>query len=106
MFSRTIPRMVPRSTSLGARRLAPVLRLVLGAALRSGSIPPLGGEPTPLLEDGWDPQPLRGRPVIVTKPTPPGHDQAIRFGPEPAEPLRRVTWSGAMATAVARVPRR
>jgi len=46
------------------------------------SIPPLGGEPTLLLEDGWDPQPLPDGSLIVLKRTTRGHDEAFRFWPD------------------------
>jgi len=46
------------------------------------SIPPLGGEPTLLLEDGWAPQPLPDGSLIVLKRTPRGHDEAFRFWPD------------------------
>ena len=53
------------------------------------SIPPLGGEPTLLLEDGWAPQALPDGSLVVLKRTPRGHDQAFRFWPESgrSEPL-------------------
>ena len=53
------------------------------------SIPPLGGEPTLLLEDGWAPQPLPDGSLIVLKRTPRGHDEAFRFWPDSgrSEPL-------------------
>ena len=53
------------------------------------SIPPLGGEPTPLLDDGWAPQALPDGSLVVLKRTPRGHDQVFRFWPESGrtEPL-------------------
>ncbi|HKE24699.1 MAG TPA: protein kinase [Bryobacteraceae bacterium] len=53
------------------------------------SIPPLGGEPTLLLEDGWAPQALPDGSLVVLKRTPRGHDQVFRFWPESGrtEPL-------------------
>jgi predicted Ser/Thr protein kinase len=53
------------------------------------SIPPLGGEPTLLLEDGWAPQPLPDGSLVVLKRTPRGHDEAFRFWPDTgrSEPL-------------------
>jgi eukaryotic-like serine/threonine-protein kinase len=46
------------------------------------SIPPLGGEPTLLLEDGWAPQSLPDGSLVVLKRTPRGHDEAFRFWPD------------------------
>jgi predicted Ser/Thr protein kinase len=46
------------------------------------AIPPLGGEPTLLLEDGWAPQALRDGSLVVLKRTPHDHDQAFRFWPD------------------------
>lgn len=54
------------------------------------SIPPLGGDPTLLLQDGWAPQALPDGSLVVLKRTPGGrHDQAHRFWPETGrtEPL-------------------
>jgi hypothetical protein len=53
------------------------------------SIPPLGGEPTLLLEDGWAPQALPDGTLVVLKRTQRGHDQLFRFWPESGrtEPL-------------------
>ncbi|MBZ5584823.1 MAG: serine/threonine-protein kinase [Acidobacteriia bacterium] len=53
------------------------------------SIPPLGGEPTLLLDDGWAPQALPDGSLVVLKRTPRGHDQVFRFWPESGrtEPL-------------------
>jgi eukaryotic-like serine/threonine-protein kinase len=53
------------------------------------SIPPLGGESTLLLEDGWAPQPLPDGSLIVLKRTPRGHDEVFRFWPDSgrSEPL-------------------
>ena len=53
------------------------------------SIPPLGGEPALLLEDGWAPQPLPDGSLVVLKRTPRGHDEAFRFWPDSgrSEPL-------------------
>ena len=53
------------------------------------SIPPLGGEPTLLLEDGWAPQALPDGSLVVLKRTPREHDQAFRFWPDSgrSEPL-------------------
>ena len=53
------------------------------------SIPPLGGEPTLLLEDGWAPQSLPDGSLVVLKRTPRGHDEAFRFWPDTgrSEPL-------------------
>jgi dipeptidyl aminopeptidase/acylaminoacyl peptidase len=54
------------------------------------SIPPLGGEPTLLLEDGWAPQALADGSLVVLKGTPRGYNQAFRFWPESgrSEPIR------------------
>ncbi|HTQ10199.1 MAG TPA: protein kinase, partial [Fimbriimonadaceae bacterium] len=46
------------------------------------SIPPLGGEPALLLEDGWAPQALPDGSLVVLKRTPNEHDQAFRFWPD------------------------
>ena len=53
------------------------------------SIPPLGGEPTLLLEDGWAPQALPDGSLVVLKRTAKEHDQAFRLWPESGriEPL-------------------
>ena len=53
------------------------------------SIPPLGGEPTLLLEDAWAPQPLPDGSLVVLKRTLRGNNQAFRFWPESgrSEPL-------------------
>lgn len=53
------------------------------------SIPPLGGQPTLLLEDGWAPQALPDGSLVVLKRTPNEHDQAFRFWPDSgrSEPL-------------------
>ncbi len=53
------------------------------------AIPPLGGDPTLLLEDGWAPQALPDGSLVVLRRTPGGHDQAFRFWPESgrSEPL-------------------
>ena len=53
------------------------------------SIPPLGGEPTLLLEDAWAPQPLPDGSLVVLRRTPRGHNQAFRFWPDSgrSEPL-------------------
>jgi predicted Ser/Thr protein kinase len=53
------------------------------------SIPPLGGEPTLLLDDGWAPQALPDGSLVILKRTPRGHDQVFRFWPESGrtEPL-------------------
>ena len=53
------------------------------------SIPPLGGEPTLLLDDGWAPQALPDGSLVVLKRTPNEHDQAFRFWPDSgrSEPL-------------------
>ena len=53
------------------------------------SIPPLGGEPTLLLEDGWAPQALPDGSLVVLKRTANEHDQAFRFWPDSgrSEPL-------------------
>ena len=53
------------------------------------SIPPLGGEPTLLLEDGWAPQALPDGSLVVLKRTAKAHDQAFRFWPDSGriEPL-------------------
>jgi predicted Ser/Thr protein kinase len=53
------------------------------------SIPPLGGEPTLLLEDGWAPQALPDGTLVVLKRTPNGHYQAFRLWPDSGrcEPL-------------------
>jgi len=53
------------------------------------SIPPLGGEPTLLLDDGWAPQALPDGSLVVLKRTARGHDQVFRFWPESGrtEPL-------------------
>jgi eukaryotic-like serine/threonine-protein kinase len=53
------------------------------------SIPPLGGESTLLLEDGWAPQALPDGSLVVLKRTPRGHDEAFRFWPDSgrSEPL-------------------
>ena len=53
------------------------------------SIPPLGGQPTLLLDDGWAPQALPDGSLVVLKRTPNGHDQAFRFWPDSgrSEPL-------------------
>lgn len=53
------------------------------------SIPPLGGEPTLLLEDAWAPQPLPDGSLVVLKRTPRGNNHAFRFWPESgrSEPL-------------------
>jgi hypothetical protein len=45
------------------------------------SIPPLGGEPTLLLEDGWAPQALPDGSLVVLERTPRGQNQAFRFWP-------------------------
>ena len=46
------------------------------------SIPPLGGEPILLLDDGWAPQALPDGSLVVLKRTPLGNDQAFRFWPD------------------------
>jgi predicted Ser/Thr protein kinase len=46
------------------------------------SIPPLGGESTLLLEDGWAPQALPDGSLVVLKRTPQGHDEAFRLWPD------------------------
>jgi predicted Ser/Thr protein kinase len=53
------------------------------------SIPPLGGKPTLLLDDGWAPQALPDGSLVVLKRTPNEHDQAFRFWPDSgrSEPL-------------------
>jgi hypothetical protein len=53
------------------------------------SIPPLGGEPTLLVEDAWAPQALPDGSLVVLKRTPREHDQAFRFWPDSgrSEPL-------------------
>ena len=53
------------------------------------SIPPLGGEPTLLLENGWAPQALPDGSLVVLERTPKEHDQAFRFWPDSgrSEPL-------------------
>jgi hypothetical protein len=53
------------------------------------SIPPLGGEPTLLIEDAWAPQPLPDGSLVGLRRTPRGHNQAFRFWPDSgrSEPL-------------------
>src|SRR5207247_9004727 len=55
---------------------------VWGHPLGVYSIPPLGGEPRPLVDDAFGPEPLPDGSLIVVKLTDQGDDQLFHFHPE------------------------
>jgi hypothetical protein len=60
-----------------------------GHSLGVYSVPPLGGEPRPVLEDAFGPQPLADGSLIVLKQTDQGDEQVCHFWPDSGrlEPL-------------------